>query len=255
MTDQKTKISKSSVISDKAEIGEETFIGEGVIIEGKVKIGKKNKIYHYAVIGTPPQHIAYKDEETSVEIGDENIIREFVTIHRGTKEGRGITKIGSKNYIMAYAHIAHDCEIGEGCVLTSFSALAGHTKVGNRVVFGGYSGSHQFVRVGDMVMVGATTFLTQDVPPFLLVVGIEPRIAGINLVGLKRAGVESDEIQKIKEALKIYLDTRLKIEEVKKEILKIDSRSPYIIKFAEFLDGESKRGFLRKFEKDELSIR
>ncbi|GBD03601.1 Acyl-[acyl-carrier-protein]--UDP-N-acetylglucosamine O-acyltransferase [bacterium HR19] len=254
MIDRKPKISTTSIISNEAEIGEETFIGEGVIIEGKVKIGKKNKIYHYAVIGTPPQHIAYKEEKTSVEIGDENIIREFVTIHRGTKEG-GVTKIGSKNYIMAYAHIAHDCEIGDGCVLTSFSALAGHTKVGNGVVFGGYSGSHQFVRVGDMVMVGATTFLTQDVPPFLLVVGIEPRIAGINLVGLKRAGVPSDEIQKIKSALKIYLDLRLKIEEVRKEILKIDSRSPYLMKFAEFLDGESKRGFLRKFEKDELSIR
>jgi UDP-N-acetylglucosamine acyltransferase len=248
-------ISETAFIGENVEIGDETYIGEGVIIEKNTKIGKRNKIYHYAVIGTPPQHLQYKDEETFVEIGDENVIREFATIHRGTKEGGGITKIGSKNFIMAYAHIAHDCKVGSECVITSLVALAGHTEVGDRVVFGGYSGSHQFVRVGKLVMVGAASFLNQDVPPFVLVVGVDPRIAGLNLVGLKRAGVSSDEIGKLKKALKIYLDVSLKIDEVIKEIMKIDSNSPFLLDLCNFLASPTKRGFLRKYEKTELSIR
>jgi UDP-N-acetylglucosamine acyltransferase len=248
-------ISETAFIGENVEIGDETYIGEGAIIEKNTKIGKRNKIYHYAVIGTPPQHLQYKDEETFVEIGDENVIREFATVHRGTKDGGGITQIGSRNFIMAYAHVAHDCKIGSDCVITSFAALAGHTEVGDKVVFGGYSGSHQFVRVGKLVMVGAASFLNQDVPPFVLAVGVEPRIAGLNLVGLRRAGVPSDEIEKLKKALKIYLDVSLKIDEVIKEIMKIDSNSAILSDFCNFLKGPTKKGFLRKYEKTELSIR
>jgi len=257
------KISPSAEIGDdvfigeNVEIGDRTFIGKGVVIEKNTKIGRGNKIYPYAVIGTPPQHVEYKDEETFVIIGDNNIIREFVTIHRGTVQGGGVTRIGSGNYFMAYSHVGHDCIIGSGCVFTSFSALAGHTEVGDRTVFGGFSGTHQFVKVGKLAMIGAASFPAKNVPPFTLVVGIEPRIAGLNIVGLKRAGVPPQEIEKLKECLRLYKDISLKIEDVAEKIRNIDPNSEYVMEFANFLlqNINSKRGFLRKSEKDESSLR
>ena len=257
------KISESAQIHDdvfigeNVEIGDETFVGKGVVIEKNTKIGRRNKIYPYVVIGTPPQHIDYKDEETFVHIGDENIIREFATIHRGTVQGGRITRIGSRNYIMAYSHVAHDCVVGSECVLTSFVALAGHTEVGDKTVFGGYSGTHQFVKVGKLVMVGAASFPAKNVPPFLLVAGVETRIVGLNLIGLKRAGVPSSEMEKLKECLRIYLDTSLKIEKAEQKIRDVDLNSPYVREFADFIreNLNSKRGFLRKSEKDERSLR
>ncbi len=253
------KISKNVIIEDDAfigenvEIGEETIIGKGCYIDKNTKIGKRNKIFPYAVIGTPPQHIAYKDEETYTEIGDENIIREFTTIHRGTIQGGGITKIGSRNYLMAYSHVGHDSIIKSDCIITSFSALAGHTVVDDKVVFGGFSGTHQFVRVGKLAMIGAGSFPTKDVPPFVLITGVDARIAGLNIVGLRRAGIPSHEIEKLKKALKIYLDISLKIEEVEQEIKKIDSNSDLIKYFCDFIRTPSKRGLIRKSKKSQDS--
>lgn len=242
-------------IGENVEIGEETYIGYGVFIAPNVKIGRRNKIYPYAVIGTPPQHIAHREQDiTYVEIGDGNIIREFATIHSGTVAGGGLTRIGDGNYIMAYAHVGHDCKIGNQCVLTSFSALAGHTEVEDRVVFGGFSGTHQFVHVGRLVMVGAGSFISKDVPPFILVAGLDARIVGLNLVGLKRASVPSYEIENLKKALKIYISSQ-KIEEAIEDIKQIDTSSHYIQEFCAFLTRQSKRGFLKKHTKDEESVR
>ncbi len=248
-------IEDGAYIGENVEVGEETYVGKGAILEKNTKVGKRNRIYHYAVIGTPPQHLEYKGEETFVEIGDDNIIREFATIHRGTPQGGGITKIGSKNFIMAYAHIAHDCNVGSECVITSYTALAGHTEVGDRTVFGGLAGTHQFVRVGKLVMVGAGSFPAKDIPPFMLVAGVEARIVGLNIVGLKRAKIPQEDIEKLKEALKIYIDTSLKISDVIDRIKEIDNKSTVIEEFVRFLSSESKRGFLRKHEKDTLSGR
>ncbi|MCS7214264.1 MAG: acyl-ACP--UDP-N-acetylglucosamine O-acyltransferase [Candidatus Calescibacterium sp.] len=243
-------------IGENSEIGEETYIGYGAYIGPNVKIGMKNKIYPYAVVGTPPQHLDHKESDTTyVEIGDENIIREFATIHSGTVVGGGVTRIGNKNYIMAYAHVGHDSKVGNGCVLTSFCALAGHSEVGDRTVFGGFSGTHQFVRVGKFVMIGAASFPAKDVPPFVLVAGVEARIAGLNLVGLRRAGVPSSEIEKLKEAFRIYVASDEKIEQVAEIIKQIDPSSQYICEFYEFLVSKSKRGFLKKHLKDEMSVR
>lgn len=248
-------IEENVYVGEGTEIGDDTFIGYGAYIGPNVKIGKRNKIYPYAVIGTPPQHLEHKEGDlTYVKIGDGNIIREFATIHSGSKVGGGITQIGNNNYIMAYAHVAHDCKVGNNCILTSFSALAGHTEVGDRVVFGGFSGTHQFVRVGKLVMIGAGSFPTKDIPPFVLAAGVETRIVGLNIVGLKRAGVPSHEIENLKKALKIFISST-KIEEAVEEIRKMDQSSSYIQEFCSFISMKSKRGILKKFEKDALSIR
>lgn len=248
-------IEENVYVGEGTEIGDDTFIGYGAYIGPNVKIGKRNKIYPYAVIGTPPQHLEHKEGDlTYVKIGDGNIIREFATIHSGSKVGGGITQIGNNNYIMAYAHVAHDCKVGNNCILTSFSALAGHTEVGDRVVFGGFSGTHQFVRVGKLVMIGAGSFPTKDIPPFVLAAGVETRIVGLNIVGLKRAGVPSHEIENLKKALKIFISST-KTEEAVEEIRKMDQSSSYIQEFCSFISMKSKRGILKKFEKDALSIR
>lgn len=248
-------IEENVYICEGSEIGDETYVGYGAYIGPNVKIGRRNKIYPYAVIGTPPQHLEHREGDiTYVRIGDGNTIREFATIHSGSVVGGGITEIGNNNYIMAYAHVGHDCKVGNNCVLTSFSALAGHTNVGDRVVFGGFSGTHQFVRVGKLVMIGAGSFPAKDIPPFLLVAGVEARIVGLNIVGLKRAGVPSSEIEKLKEALKIFISSA-KTEEAIEEIRKIDPSSLYLQEFYNFISVKSKRGIMKKFEKDAMSGR
>ena len=236
-------------IGPKVKIGAGTVVGFGAVIERNTEIGKNNVISPYVIIGTPPQHVGYRGEETFVRIGDGNIIREFVTIHRGTVQGGGATTIGSENYIMAYCHIAHDCRVGSRCVLTSFSALAGHTEVHDGAIFGGFSGTHQYVRVGKLAMVAAATFVSRDVPPFVLVKGAqEPKPVGLNLVGLRRQGASEEDIKLLKKAYLILYSDKLLAEAID-ELAKLaeESKSEYLDEFVQFVKSSqtSKRQLLR----------
>ncbi len=191
-----------SVIEDNVEIDSGCEIGPFCRIMGETRIGKNTRIYSHAVIGSPPQDLKYKGEKTRVEIGDNNIIREFVTINPGTAQS-GVTKIGSNNLIMAYAHVAHDCQIGNGVIIANAGTLAGHVKIEDKVIIGGLTGVHQFVRIGKLAIIGGCSKVVQDVPPFSTVDGHPVKIRGVNSVGLKRAGFDSLKINLLKRAFKI----------------------------------------------------
>ncbi|MCS7278924.1 MAG: acyl-ACP--UDP-N-acetylglucosamine O-acyltransferase [Thermodesulfobacteriaceae bacterium] len=264
------KIDSTAYIDPKAEIEEEVEIGKGVYIGPKVyigkgtiikpysyieantKIGKYNQIGPFAVIGTPPQHLGYKGEETYVEIGDYNIIREFVTIHRGTTYDKEITKIGNYCLIMSYSHIAHDCKVGNYVVMANNATLGGHVVLGDRVVLGGFAAVHQYCRVGSYAFVGAMSGVDKDVPPYVKVFGVPAKIQGINLIGLRRAGFDREEIRKISQALGIFLDGPATLKEVIQELKDIYGLDPVIKEIISFLENPSKQGIMRRkpFEGD-----
>ena len=191
-----------TVIEDNVEIDSGCEIGPFCRIVGNTNIGKNTRIFSHTVIGSPPQDLKYKGEKTRVEIGDNNIIREFVTINPGTAQS-GVTKIGNNNLIMAYAHIAHDCEIGNGVIIANAGTLAGHVKIEDRVIIGGLTGIHQFVRIGKLAIIGGCSKVVQDVPPFSTVDGHPVSIKGLNSIGLQRAGFSPDVINSLKKAFKI----------------------------------------------------
>ncbi len=251
-------IDKKAELEDEVEIGPNVYIGpkvsieKGTIIkansyiESHTKIGKYNQIGPFAVIGTPPQHLAYKGEETYVEIGDNNVIREFVTIHRGTPKDLGITKIGNNCMLMSYVHIAHDCQIGDYVIMSNNATLGGHVKVHNFVVFGGFSAAHQFCRIGSYAFIGGMSGVDKDVPPYVKVFGIPAKIQGLNLVGLRRAGMKKEDIRKISQALGIFLDGPSTMKEVIQELKDIFGDDPLVAKLIEFLENPSSQGIMRR---------
>ena len=197
------EIGPYTVIGDNVEIGEGTTIGPHVVVEGWTIIGKNNKIYHGASIGEDPQNIQYDGEKTHLFIGDDNTIRENVTIHRGTEEGGGETRIGSNNFIMAYCHVAHDCQLGNNIVMTNSATLGGHVTIEDNAVIAGLTTIKQYVRVGKTAMIGAHSKIVKDVPPYVLVDGSPARVNGINVIGLRRNGVKPKLRKEIKRAYKI----------------------------------------------------
>jgi len=235
MSIHKTAIIHSSAkIASGVEIGPYTMIGEGVtlhegvkianhcVIEGNTTIGKNTEIFSSAVVGSIPQDRKYKKEEkTYLEIGANNIIREFVTMNPGTGEG-GKTKVGDDNLLMAYSHVAHDCLIGSHCTLANVATLAGHVTLEDHVVIGGLTAIHQFVRLGKHAIVGGCSKVVQDIPPFSTCDGHPARVYGLNLVGLKRAGFSSQTMRDLKKAFKILFFSELTkttaVDEIKKQI-------------------------------------
>lgn len=193
------KIGPGTCIGEKVQIGDGTEVGAFSIIEGKVSIGSNCFIGHHVVIGTPPQDVSYQGEETEVIIGDDTILREFTTVHRATGEGQK-TLVGPGCFIMAYAHVAHNCQIGKEVTMANGANLAGYVKIENWAVLSGMVGVHQFVRVGKLAMVGGLSKVVQDIPPYLMADGHPARLYGLNLVGMKRRGIEREarvEIRKI----------------------------------------------------------
>ncbi|OGO93470.1 MAG: acyl-[acyl-carrier-protein]--UDP-N-acetylglucosamine O-acyltransferase [Coxiella sp. RIFCSPHIGHO2_12_FULL_44_14] len=212
MIDSNAIIHPSAHIAEDVSIAPWTTIGANVVIESgtrigshvtigdNTKIGTNNTIYAYASVGSDPQHISYKGEKTLLEVGDSNIIREFTTINRGTATGRGITRVGSQNYFMAYAHVAHDCIIGNGVVFANTASVAGHVRVDDHAILGAFSGVHQYCRVGAYSFLGRATKIYQDILPFMLVTGNPGIPNGLNTVGLKRHGFTKESIQALKKA-------------------------------------------------------
>src|SRR6056297_1580919 len=207
------EIGPFSIIGDNVEIEEGTTIGPHVVIEGWTIVGKNNDIYHGATIGEDPQNIQYKGEKSHLFIGDNNIIRENVTIHRGTEEGGSETRIGNNNLIMAYCHVAHDCQLGNNIIMSNAVNLAGHVYIEDNAVVAGLTGVHQFVRVGKMAMIGAHSKVVKDVPPYILVDGRPATVNGINVVGLRRNGIKPDLRREIKRAYKFLYRSNLNITE------------------------------------------
>jgi UDP-N-acetylglucosamine acyltransferase len=233
-----------SVIGGEAEIGEGSWIGAHVVIDGRVRIGRRNRVFHFASVGAPPQDKKYKGEPTGVEIGDDNVIREYVTINRGTAQDIGVTRIGNENWIMAYVHFAHDCQVGNKTIFANCTQLAGHVVVEDWVIFGATTLVHQFVRIGAHAFTGMGSFISQDVPPYVLAAGHMASPYGINSEGLKRRGFAPQTIQAIKRAYRTLYRSGLSLEEAKTQLEAQAQSCPEIKPILDFL-ASSKRGIAR----------
>ncbi|HUU40992.1 MAG TPA: acyl-ACP--UDP-N-acetylglucosamine O-acyltransferase [Desulfatiglandales bacterium] len=196
-------IGPCSIIGDNVTIGRDTVISSHVVVDRNTTIGEKNKIYPFVSLGLPPQDVGYQDEETGLVIGDENIIREFVTINRATTKQDKITKVGNGNYIMAYAHIAHDCILGDSIIMSNAATLAGHIEIGDHAIIGGLVAVHQFVRIGAHAFIGGKSAIVKDIPPFMMASGDRAKLYGLNQIGLKRKGFSQEKIDNLKKAYHI----------------------------------------------------
>ena len=234
------------IIGDDVEIDEGTNIISHSVIKGPTKIGKRNIIYQFSSIGEDTTDKKYKGENTKIIIGDNNIFREGVTVHRGTIQDKGITKIGNKNLLMAYTHIAHDCSVGDNNVFANNAGIAGHVSIGNHVVLGGYSAVHQFCSLGDYSFAGMNTSITMDVPAYTKVASNPARVIGLNSVGMSRNDIPPESISLIKKAFKIIYKKGLKLEDSLKEIdiLLAETNDPYLDIFSQSIKASS-RGILR----------
>jgi UDP-N-acetylglucosamine acyltransferase len=232
------------VIGAKAEIGDGCWIGAHVVIDGRIRIGRNNRIFHFASLGAPPQDKKYAGEDTGVEIGDNNTIREYVTINRGTALDAGVTRLGSDNWVMAYCHFAHDCQVGSHAIFANSSQLAGHVTVADWVIFGAATLVHQFVHVGAHAFTGMGTYLAQDLPPYVKAAGNMAKPYGINGEGLRRRGFSADAIAGLKRAYRTLYRAGLSLEDAKRELQAQAAQCPPVGEIVAFLD-RSKRGFIR----------
>jgi UDP-N-acetylglucosamine acyltransferase len=233
-----------SVIGAQVEIGEESWIGAHVVLEGRTRIGRRNRIYHFASIGAPPQDKKYAGEDTSVEIGDDNTIREYVTINRGTALDAGATRIGDDNWIMAYVHFAHDCQIGSHAIFANACQLAGHVWVGDWAILGATTLVHQFVHIGAHAFTGMGTYLPQDLPPYVTAAGNSARPYGLNSEGLKRRGFAPEAINGLKRAYRTLYRSGLGLDEARRELEAQAAECGEVRLILDFL-GRSRRGILR----------
>ncbi len=238
------EIGPYTVIGDKVEIGSGCKIGSHVVINGPTQIGLDNHIYQFASIGDDPQDKKYAGEATRLTIGDRNSIREFCTISRGTTQDLGETIIGDDNWIMAYVHIAHDCVVGNKTIMANNTTLAGHVHIGDWVICGGFSGVHQFCRIGAHAFLGMYAGINGDVPAYTLVAGLPGKPKGINSEGLKRREFTSEQIRNIKNAYRLVYRKGLKLSEAMQSLESQLDTQPELAPFLESLRS-SERGIIR----------
>jgi len=239
------EIGPYSIIGANVKIDEGTRVGPHVVINGHTTIGKNNQFYQFSSVGEVNQDKKYAGEPTQLVIGDNNIVREGVTIHRGTVQDKGITSIENDNLLMAYVHVAHDCVIGSHNILGNTAALAGHVIVGDYVNINGYCGIHQFCQIGSHAFIAHACLVTKDIPPFLMVVGgKDTTVCGINVEGLKRRGFSPEDIQWLRRAYKVIYRQGLRVADATEELDKMASECAYVGDFAAFLKT-SHRGIVR----------
>jgi UDP-N-acetylglucosamine acyltransferase len=256
------KIHPTAIIDPKAEldssveVGAYTTIGAGVkvdagtriashvVLKGPTTIGKNNQIFQFSSLGEQPQDKKYRDEPTMLEIGNNNTIREFCTFNRGTVQDKGTTKIGNDNWIMAYVHIAHDCQIGNNTIMANNSSLAGHVDIHDYAILGGFTLIHQFCKVGAHVITAVGSVVFKDIPPYVTAAGYDAKPHGINAEGLKRRGFDADKIVQIKRAYKALYRSSLSLEEAKLELAEMQKNCAEINLLSEFL-LTSNRGIIR----------
>jgi UDP-N-acetylglucosamine acyltransferase len=244
-------LAEDVVVGPHAVIGPGVTIGSGTVIgalshlEGPATIGERNQVYGHASIGGPPQDLKYRNERTELVIGNDNVFREFVTVNRGTVGGGGITTIGSHNFFMAYAHVAHDCHVGNHTIFANNATLAGHVEVGDYAQIGAFSAVHQFCRVGEHAFVGGGTMCTQDVLPYAKTVAERGNgTYGINTIGLQRKGFSEETVEALQRAYRLLVRSKLRQEEALQQIESELSNYPEARYLVEFVRA-SKRGVIR----------
>jgi UDP-N-acetylglucosamine acyltransferase len=238
------EIGPYTLVGPNVEIGDNTVIGPHVVIKGHTRIGRDNRIFQFCSLGEIPQDKKYTGEPTRLEIGDRNTIREFCTFNLGTVQDRGATSIGDDNWLMAYVHIAHDCVVGNKTIFANGASLAGHVVVEDWVIFGGFSGVHQFCRIGAHVMTAASSLILQDVPPYVMAAGNSAQPYGIHVEGLKRRGFTAEAITALKRAYRTLYKSGLTLEEAKAKLADDARTQPDIQRIVDFL-AVSKRGVIR----------
>lgn len=242
------EIGAYSLIGPNVSIGPGTQVGPHCIIDGHTRIGANNVFYRYCSIGGMPQDKKYQGEATRLEIGDGNMVREFVTINTGTAQDVGVTRLGDDNWIMAYVHIAHDCQVGSHTIIANNVQLAGHIHINDWAILGGQSAVHQFVHIGAHSMVGGSSAIRQDIPPYVVGAGDPFRPVGINSEGLRRRGYDAGVIATLKEAYKLLYRRNLKVEDAAAAIRQLQQEHPEaseaIDVFATFIERPG-RGIVR----------
>jgi UDP-N-acetylglucosamine acyltransferase len=233
-----------SVIGADVKIGAGTVIGSHVVIKGPTTIGRHNRIYQFTSIGEDPQDKKYAAEITRLEIGDRNTIREYTSMHRGTKQDRSLTKIGSDNLFMAYTHVAHDCIIGNHVIMANGASLAGHVHLHSHAILGGFTLVHQFTQIGQYSFAAMGSAITQDIPPFVMVGGKPTRPHGINSVGMERNGISPEDIRLIRKAYRIIYKTNLRLEDALDQMEDLAGESKELSDMVSFLRNVN-RGILR----------
>ncbi len=242
--DSSVKVGAYSVIGANVKVNAGTTIASHVVVQGPTTIGKNNQIFQFSSLGEAPQDKKYRDEPTTLEIGDNNTIREFCTFNRGTIQDKGATKIGNDNWIMAYVHIAHDCTIGNQTILANNSSLAGHVDIHDYAILGGFTLIHQFCKVGAHVITAVGSVVFKDIPPYVTAAGYDAKPHGINAEGLKRRGFSADSIIQIKRAYKTLYRHGLTLDEAKAELINMQKECNEIAMLTDFL-SVSTRGIVR----------
>jgi UDP-N-acetylglucosamine acyltransferase len=246
--DSSVEVGAYSIIGPHVSIDAGTVIGPHVVVEGHTTIGRDNKFFQFSSIGAAPQDKKWGGEPTRLEVGDRNTIREFCTFNVGTVQDAGVTRLGNDNWISAYVHLAHDCQVGSNTIFSNNAQLAGHVEIGDWVILSGYANVHQFCKIGRHAFVGMTTSLTQDVPPFVLVSGNPAGPHGVNIEGLKRRGFTRAQIDGIRSAYKLIYRSGLTLEEAKAALAEAEQESPeaaeQIREMRAFLDSAT-RGIVR----------
>jgi UDP-N-acetylglucosamine acyltransferase len=258
----KTRIHSTAIVDAKAELDSNVEIGpfciiksavkikkgsrlfSNVIIEGRTEIGENCTIHPFSSIGFPPQDLKYKGEPTGLVIGDNNILREYITIHRASVGGDGVTSVADNNFLMAYVHIAHDCKIGSNVIMSNAATLAGHVVVEDHAYIGGLVAVHQFTRIGRHAMVGGFSGIAQDIPPYMMASGARARLFGPNTIGLKRHGLSDAAVNAIRKAYKILFREKRTLKDALKKIREEVPATEEIRHLVEFIE-ENKRGICR----------
>lgn len=242
--DSSVEVGAYTTIGPDVIVGEGTKIGSHVVIEGPTTIGKHNQIFQFSSLGAAPQDKKYKGEPTTLEIGDNNTIREFCTFNRGTVQDKGTTKIGNNNWIMAYVHIAHDCVVANNTILANNSSLAGHVDIHDYAILGGFTLVHQFCQVGEHIITAVGSVVFKDIPPYVMAAGYDAKPHGLNVEGLKRRGFSPETILQIKRAYKALYRQSLSLEEAKLALSDMAKHCPEIGLMSRFLE-KSTRGIVR----------
>ncbi|MEO0615405.1 MAG: acyl-ACP--UDP-N-acetylglucosamine O-acyltransferase [Pseudomonadota bacterium] len=233
-----------AIIGPDVTIGSGTLIDAHVVVRGPTEIGRDNRFYPFSSIGDDPQDKKYANEPTKLVIGDRNTVREYCTINRGTVQDAGVTRIGNDNWIMSYVHIAHDCIVGDHCILANNATLAGHVKVGDWAIMGGYAGIHQFCQIGAHAFLGMYAAIGKDVPAFVMVMGSPAAARGINAEGLKRRDFTQEQIRNIKTAYKVVYREGLRLEEAVDKLRALAAEQPEILPMLESIE-RSERSIVR----------
>lgn len=233
-----------SIVGENVTIGDNSWVGPHVVIEGHTTIGQENRFFQFCSIGAINQDKKYKGEPTRVEIGDRNTFRESCTVHIGTTQDKHCTRVGNDNWVMAYVHIAHDCIVGNHTTFANCAQLAGHVEVGDWAVLGGFSGVHQFCKIGSHVMTAVGSVILQDIPPFVMAAGNTATPFGINAEGLKRRGFSASQLQALKRAYRTLYRSGLGLDEAKDQLRQVAATESVVQTLVEFLD-KSQRGIIR----------